>query len=348
MTVFAERSHPPLETYGSDSFRLEYSPNTPEKAIKKDVESLLGEYVFELPSYNYELLYENGKLLDPNTQENMSDKTIKAIDLRNKEGKNISREYAEYEGFLMLEEQLKNADAEDLIVWMSPPGQKEEGYGDYGFVYLGKTSSDSLKMTALRVEEPSLDDFSSFFNTLTNSRPQFSKAEDFLANPLVISGKESWQIRNSLQDFFIQKSATANNAAFIDSLRRLSPYIDKYLEVVQTGGTKKFEQQVFNMLLNYSIVLRDSFNKESSVRADLPFITALERYGNRVPILAGSCGSTGSSNNIFNSLSPLAKILSETEKKHWDYHNGDCVVCSKRNAEVGPCNICKDCEKKFD
>lgn len=31
----------------------------------------------------------------------------------------------------------------------------------------------------------------------------------------------------------------------------------------------------------------------------------------------------------------------------WDYHTGDCVVCKGKGIDVGPCNICQDCEKKF-
>src|SRR5260221_8056481 len=39
--------------------------------------------------------------------------------------------------------------------------------------------------------------------------------------------------------------------------------------------------------------------------------------------------------------------LEDNKKETWDYHKGDCVVCKAKNAEVGPCEICKDCEKKF-
>lgn len=35
------------------------------------------------------------------------------------------------------------------------------------------------------------------------------------------------------------------------------------------------------------------------------------------------------------------------EKKPWEYHKGECRVC-KRKTDVGPCNICKRCEKKYD
>lgn len=37
-----------------------------------------------------------------------------------------------------------------------------------------------------------------------------------------------------------------------------------------------------------------------------------------------------------------------SEKKKWDYHKGNCVVCKNSNLEVGPCEICKSCEKTFN
>lgn len=36
------------------------------------------------------------------------------------------------------------------------------------------------------------------------------------------------------------------------------------------------------------------------------------------------------------------------KEKDWDYHRGDCRVCESKNLEVGPCDICKTCEKTFD
>lgn len=35
-------------------------------------------------------------------------------------------------------------------------------------------------------------------------------------------------------------------------------------------------------------------------------------------------------------------------KEKWDYHPGDCRVCEEKGLEVGPCEICKECEKTFD
>lgn len=34
--------------------------------------------------------------------------------------------------------------------------------------------------------------------------------------------------------------------------------------------------------------------------------------------------------------------------RSWEYHTGTCVMCKKVNVEVGPCEICKECECSFD
>jgi hypothetical protein len=35
-------------------------------------------------------------------------------------------------------------------------------------------------------------------------------------------------------------------------------------------------------------------------------------------------------------------------EKNWEYKIGDCRRCERKEISVGPCSICKDCEKKFD
>lgn len=35
------------------------------------------------------------------------------------------------------------------------------------------------------------------------------------------------------------------------------------------------------------------------------------------------------------------------ERKTWEYHEGECIICHKKSTKVGPCNICGRCEKNF-
>jgi hypothetical protein len=74
-----------------------------------------------------------------------------------------------------------------------------------------------------------------------------------------------------------------------------------------------------------------------------------EKYGYRFQA-NGSCGRSNRSflDKLSASFSPfsfLATVLSAVEK--WEYHNGSCRICGKDGVEIGPCGICKECEKKF-
>lgn len=52
----------------------------------------------------------------------------------------------------------------------------------------------------------------------------------------------------------------------------------------------------------------------------------------------GSCGS--------NKLSAFEAFSEGGGQEKWDYHSGVCRVCGN-STEVGPCSICRTCEKKF-
>lgn len=85
------------------------------------------------------------------------------------------------------------------------------------------------------------------------------------------------------------------------------------------------------------------------------FISQLnDRYGDLREIRVGGGGCPGGTltgfgfDSIFvNGIEfDLAQSFPVTEK--WSYHNGTCRCCRRSNIEVGPCEICKRCEKEFD
>ena len=53
----------------------------------------------------------------------------------------------------------------------------------------------------------------------------------------------------------------------------------------------------------------------------------------------GSCGQSGK-------LSAFEAFSEGGRQEKWDYHSGVCRVCGN-STEVGPCSICRTCEKKF-
>jgi hypothetical protein len=62
---------------------------------------------------------------------------------------------------------------------------REDGYGDYGFGYVGKLNGSVLEMTAIRLEDPQINDFNKATNALWEN--EYKTAEDFLETPKVIN-----------------------------------------------------------------------------------------------------------------------------------------------------------------
>lgn len=48
-----------------------------------------------------------------------------------------------------------------------------------------------------------------------------------------------------------------------------------------------------------------------------------------------------SNTGVFDALFNSAQLAEAT----WTYHTGNCAACGTTNVEVGPCSICKSCEK---
>ena len=49
----------------------------------------------------------------------------------------------------------------------------------------------------------------------------------------------------------------------------------------------------------------------------------------------------------FNNSPIIKDVFGNTRATTWEYHAGTCVCCGSSNVDVGPCNICKICEKKL-
>lgn len=108
--------------------------------------------------------------------------------------------------------------------------------------------------------------------------------------------------------------------------------------------TKVAEEIIGKNIANISSV--HTFREQLTVGARLE--REAERYGLRMQA-SGSCGiSNIMAVNSLNSEGPFASFYSGNinSKEKWEYHEGTCRICGKE-VEVGPCKICRVCEKKF-
>lgn len=338
-----------------DAFRIEYKTNIPENVLIDDVVSYLGEYRFNLQKYSYNLLFKDGKLMDPHRKESMENLTQRSIERKTSEWKSTSRERAEKEGIINLDRQLVAAKEGDTVVWASPPGKKEDGYGDYGFIFIGNVRVDksldkSVDITAIRVENPTIEQFNKAIYLLTGEKVEYARPEEFLANSRVIKEelKEGY-VDALLGMSFSFKPNPQEQEKFKQIIHRMHPLIADFVHLPNNEKRK-----ALNVLENYSLKLlkEQNYSKRENIiyiktpETNLRIRDMIGDFGHEPPKVAGSCGSTGNkdkftSSNIFSKGSFLNSSFGEQEWFHCpkcDYQAdgpiGDtCPGCKLTKAE---------------
>lgn len=358
--------------FGSDAFPLEHLQNIPKESLHKNIESYFGEYRFAIPRYSYEFDYASDQLgiyhlIDPHDNEAMSVKAFRAVEKRRALWKNDSREVAEYEGLQSLDEQLCTAPENSTIVWTSPPGALEYGYGDYGFFFIGKVNAcenntKKIDMTAYRIDNQTIDQCSQAISQLTRSKIYFQTPEECIANPKIIPYQDPCIMSSILQDTFNFTCDFESERLFTNTMKILEPSILSFIDLIQSGASKKMIQQGFYAIENYAIELRRIIKKQfldterTSSRFDIfqaiaPFHTLVHHFGSQPPpAISGSCGSAiVKSGHIFNnSLSSIILLLQSEQSEDFICPNPQCK--EKSTTPVGDscpkCGITKDEAKK--
>lgn len=335
-----------IERREAQAFKVEFYERAKREQIREDLVSYLGEYRFEVPEFTYEMNIRGGKLTDPTSGELMTSKAKKAIEDRRKDRLNISRETAELSGLLSLESQLKE-NPKGTVVWFSPPGEKNEGYGDYGFGYTGKVEDDKLKMTAIRLESPQILDFNRASLALFSK--EFEKAEDFLSSPMVLDIEEG-MVKDFIQGNFNIKE---NTGVFDKSLKSMRNVISDCVDIIQYGSQEQ-KHMAMHVIENISLEIKALYENEGRVNENIDYIPlsltlAMKSriYTLPPPRVQGSCGATSvpQTNEIFKSLN-YKKI--DKKQRSFDFDEpGPCRLCGS-DAPCGPCKICMSCNDKLD
>lgn len=321
------------------AFNLEYLRNVTDEAIYSHTVSYLAEYRFEVPRHSYSFdIEEDGSLKDPYSGENFDSSLQRAIDERQAKGLSISRETAEKLGSRTLKKQLRVVKDGYTVVWGSPPGPKEDGYGDYGFLYVGHVGRSEgkrrLYMDAIRVEKPLIEGFNSAIASLTETESEGEIPEDFLESPRVVAKKlPRVEVDEVVRSNFITV-ADQNFRIFNYSMPRIDVLITDFISVYRKG-TELEKRDAFYALENYSLKLKSDYENRFYIDSTLPAYSPrlagiLDEYGYRPPVMGGSCGLTGSgeSNNIFSAGSSLSSLSLEDK---FGSRTFDCPDCGKTN-----------------
>ncbi len=348
----------------SQAFDIKKEKIYTDAEIRKDTISYLSEYRLRVQKYDYELQFsfvegEGYKVMDIYRGEAMSVKTKRTLAERRAKGLSIHREIAEDEGAENLDEQLAFAQEGDRIFWLSPPGPKEDGYGNYGFVFEGKIKDRRLLMTAIRVENPTIAQFNKAFFELTGDNVGYINPEGFLANPRVVENSmaDTDAVLQKNFSFVIDQKEAQINKQVIAEMDRM---IDEFVGVVKTG-TREEKITSFYALENYALELKkrlthkaeagenDNIIFMSDHREHRYLVDILSVYRYMPPIVGGSCGPTGEetrSSDIFaNDFSDLMKAIFgiDDEESYSFDKSGVCVRCNT-DTMLGPCNLCQGCD----
>ena len=344
------------EIVGSKAFNLEYRRINKEIAytdqeIREDLLAYLGEYRFGLSKYEYHLTFSKGAsgfhLRDINRGEPMITKTERAILDKSKRGDSTVREEAELAGFKKLDRQLRFVPGGSTMIWVSPPGPRDQGYGDYGFVFFGKVQSSdfvkNIKMTAIRIEAPTINQFNQFTSSISEKETEFKTAEEFLANPSVLLRDISIdEIDDKLGIIFGFKEDKEIRNRFDSSTLRIKPLIEEFVRVMQNSLSSKDKKRVLNAIENMMIELRDRDDSSVIYVKERKVEELLDVYGKKqAPVVSGSCGSTQSANIMKNEV--INSILEGEDEFGCLAFN--CPHCGKKNVRprgelVSHCQYC--------
>ena len=336
------------EVVGSQAFNLEYDAPPTRSELKRDIVSYLGEYRLQVQKYNYELVYGRERtgrgpitLRDRDRGEPLQHMAKRVIEERTRKNDPIHRETAEEKGLKKLNDVLSTAKTGDTVVWVSPPGPKEQGYGDYGFVYAGRVTTmpngeAHVAMSAIRVENPTIEGFNKTLSSITGVESNRQKAEEFLESPAVIKKEVTGgEIDGALKRNFQFTPDRKEQEKFEAIISHMEPLIDQFLDVME-GGDKQEKLKAFYTLENYALKLKKDFSgKEKSVFVKHLSLHELgDRYSHRPPAAKGSCGSTGEgskSNGLLSSGSSgeVANSVYGTDK--YGAREFNCPTCGVRN-----------------
>lgn len=345
------------QRFGSNAFNVEYEQNRFDGELRDDIVSYLGEYRFQLQKYDYELVYSRGEdgrwgLRDPHRRELMRLKAQRAIKERKKRAEPTHREEAEDQALAFLDEAFQSTEVGDTVLWGSPPGPKEEGYGDYGFIYAGdvidvSSAEKILKMTAFRVEQPTLAQYNSAFSFISGRKHSFFHADQYLQRPIIIEGGiDKRFIERVIGRLFSGKTDENQAKVFGVAIGKMESLIRQFIQLIKFG-TKEEKLQSFYALENYAIKLKEQHQSEEKIvflddkKENIQLATLRKQYGYQPPQVNGSCGSTGNlkSNSLFsNGFETLRKAIFGDE----DNKGFNCPQCNYHTEQpVG--NQCPSC-----
>jgi len=232
------------------------------------------------------------------------------------------RSQMEYVGFSRFREQIIKTREPSFALWCSPPGPKEENYGDYGFLYgalIPRWQNEPRRVSMFALRIPNFDERATMNSAqlLRDLSPEtqlpYVNTDTLLLNPIIFSVGPGQPIED-ISDLFAKISFYLGDKfeqAKINASLGDNQVVNRLLDEVKV----KFRDKIYEL---YTAIWSAANNIPLAIDGERLFNNILEELGMR--FLVGSCPAA------MGQQSSIEKILQDKDslkdkEKHW------CPVC---------------------
>lgn len=311
-----------------------------EEQTRDNMLRYLGEY--RLAVKFDEFFYREGvgptgeKFLVASVEEPVSQSFRNAIFKKEEEGKDSRREVSECLGFEKIEKAfLKGEDF--LFLWISPPGRKEDDYGDYSFTFVGEVKDNKIRVIPYR-NKLSIVKHREIVSLFSEDSEKLKTDIDFLANPIFIQKKEDLQDAEDLLLRIGEKermdlSWRARLEAKVGSL------VDMFIAGVKNNAPDSELNKIKRAIENFTIDKKKEIVGGEFTTYVFDAGHLIKSYGSYAPpAVGGSCGSSSSSSTLMDFQS---KFNPGSDK--YGERTFECPECGKTNVRPKD-ELIKNCQ----
>lgn len=279
-----------------------------EAGIVDNLSSYVGEYrlgvKFDEYFYNIGQNPETGeRFLMSKEQKPVREVYRNAIFERERLGLSTRREVAECLGFEKFEREVIESEEGTMAIWVSPPGAKNDGYGDYSFTFIGQVEEGEegrrVRMIPYR-NQASINEHNKYLSEITGENVDFSADIEFLNSPFVVKKRPG--LENS-EDILraIGENEEFDNGWRKDFVRENWFMFQHFLNQVKDNATDEELAKTRNAIEFCAIEYKNRMGKEvvmeDKYEYQLPILSAeeyVDKFGGyELPKVSGSCGPSG-------------------------------------------------------
>lgn len=299
-----------------------------EQEARYNMLRYLGEY--RLAVKFDEFFYREGtgpngeRFLTVFEEEPVSQKFRNAIVQKEKEGMDSRREVAECLGFQKIEEMfLKGKDF--LFLWISPPGKKEDGYGDYSFTFVGEVKDRKIRVVPYR-NNLSIGKHGEIAGIFSQDAGNLKTDVDFLAHPIFI--QKQGGLKN-VEDLLVRIGEKERiDLSWRNKLQaKIGGLEDMFIEAVKNNAQDSELNRIKRAIENLTVDKKEEIISGDFVTYDFDTTYLIEKYGSYAPKpVAGSCGSSSSSSTLMDFQSKF-----NPGRDKYGERTFECPECGKTN-----------------